>query len=52
MHLSSRMQTPSFFHLSEMMSMHMQTLLQMRVLIHKPQMIQIQIQSQYSQMQS
>jgi hypothetical protein len=30
-----------FFHLSEMMSMHMQTLLQMRVLIQRIQMIQI-----------
>jgi hypothetical protein len=36
------MQTPSLFHLFEMMTMHMPTLLQMRVLI----------QSQYSQMQS
>ena len=42
MHLSGRMQTPSFFHLSEMMSMHMPTHLQMRVLIHRTQMIQIQ----------
>jgi hypothetical protein len=31
MYLNSRMQTPLFFHLSEMMSMHMPTLLQMRV---------------------
>jgi hypothetical protein len=38
-----RMQTPSLFHLSEMMSMHMLTLLQMRVLIQRTQMIQIQI---------
>jgi hypothetical protein len=37
MHLSNRMQTPSFFHLSEMMRMHMPTLLQMRVLIHMTQ---------------
>jgi hypothetical protein len=50
MHLNSHMQTPSFFHLSEMMSMHMLTLLQMRVMIQRTQMIQIQIQ--YSQMQS
>jgi hypothetical protein len=50
MYLSNHMQTPSFFHLSEMMSMHMSTLLQMRVMIQRTQMIQIQ--SQYSQMQS
>jgi hypothetical protein len=50
MYLNNRMQTLLFFHLSEMMSMHMPTLLQMRVLIQRIQMIQIQ--SQYSQMQS
>jgi hypothetical protein len=52
MYLSSHMQTPSLFHLSEMMSMHMPTLLPTRVMIQRNQMIQIQIQSQYSQMQS
>jgi hypothetical protein len=49
MHLSSCMQTPLFFHLSEMMSMHMLTLIQTRGLIQRTQMIHIQ--SQYSQMQ-
>jgi hypothetical protein len=47
MHLSIRMQTPSLFHLSDMMSMHMSNLLQMRVMIQRTQMIYIQIQ--YSQ---
>jgi hypothetical protein len=44
MYLNNRMQTPSLFHLFEMMSMHMMTLLQMRVSIQRTQMIQIQIQ--------
>jgi hypothetical protein len=35
MYLSSHMQTPSLFHLFEMMSMHMLTLIQTRVLIHR-----------------
>jgi hypothetical protein len=50
MYLSSCIQTPSFFHMSEMMSMHMLTLLQTRVLMQRTQMIQIQ--SQYNQMKS
>jgi hypothetical protein len=41
MYLNSCMQKPSLFHLSEMMSMHMLTLLQTRVLIQRNQMIQI-----------
>jgi hypothetical protein len=48
MYLSSRMQIPLFFHLSKMMSMHMPTLLQMRVMIHRIHMIHIH--SQYSEM--
>jgi hypothetical protein len=42
------MQTLVLFHLLEMMSMHMSTLIQMRVLIHRIQMTRIL--SQYSQM--
>ena len=41
MYLNIRMQTPSFFHLSEMKSMHMSTLLQTRFFIQRTQMIQI-----------
>jgi hypothetical protein len=44
MYLNSRMQTPSFFHLSEMMRMHMSNILHMRVLIQRTQLIQIQSQ--------
>jgi hypothetical protein len=56
MYLNSHMQTLLFFHLLEIMSMHMPTLLQMIFFIHRIQRIQIlslyiQMQSQCIQMQ-
>jgi hypothetical protein len=50
MYLNSCMKTPLFFQLSKMMSLHMLTLLHMRVLIHRISMIQIQ--SHYNHIQS
>jgi hypothetical protein len=51
MYFSNRMQTPLFFHLSEMMRMHMLTIIQMGVMIQRIQMIQINIQYSYMHIQ-
>jgi hypothetical protein len=50
MYLNNHMQIFLLFHLSEMMSMHMKNIIQMRVLIQRIHMIQMQ--SQYIHMQS